>query len=48
MTALSSEQRARHHELAVLQQSFLAAVRELADGYEFEFAWSSDIYDALA
>src|SRR6476661_4769239 len=48
MTALSSEQRARHHELAVLLQSLLAAIRELPDGYDFEFAWSSDIYDALA
>jgi hypothetical protein len=48
MTALSSEQRARHHELAVLLQSSLVAMRELPDGYDFEFAWSSDIYDALA
>lgn len=48
MTALSGEQRARHHELAVLLQSSLRAIHELADGYEFEFAWGSDIYDALA
>ena len=47
MTALSSEQRARHHELAVLLQSLLAAVRELPDGYEFEFAWSPETYDVL-
>jgi hypothetical protein len=47
MTALSSEQRARHHELAAVLQSSLAAVRELADGYEFEFPWSLDTYNAL-
>jgi hypothetical protein len=48
MTALSGEQRVRHHELAVLLQSSLVAVRELPDGYDFEFAWYSDTYDALA
>jgi hypothetical protein len=48
MTALSSEQRARHHELAVLLQSLLAAVRELPDGYEFEFPWRTETYAALA
>src|SRR5690242_2979006 len=48
MTALSSEQRARHHDLAVLLQSSLAAVWELADGYEFEFPKNPDTYEALA
>jgi hypothetical protein len=48
MTALSSEQRTRHHELAALLQSPLADIRELPDGYDFEFAWSCDTYDALA
>ncbi|HSK42790.1 MAG TPA: hypothetical protein VLA83_02765 [Candidatus Binatia bacterium] len=48
MTALSSEKRARHHELAALLQSSLTAIRELADGFEFEFPWSPDAYDALA
>lgn len=48
MTALSSEKKARHHELTLLLQSLLAAVRELADGYEFEFAWKPDTYNALA
>jgi hypothetical protein len=48
MTALSSEQRARHHELAVLLQSSLRAIHELADGYDFEFAWKPETYDALA
>jgi hypothetical protein len=48
MTALSSEQRERHYELAVLLQSLLAAVRELPDGYEFEFALSPQTYDVLA
>jgi hypothetical protein len=47
MTALSSEQRARHHELAVLLQSSLAAVHELPDGYDFEFPWSPADYEAL-
>lgn len=47
MTALSSEQRVRHHELAALLWSSLVAVRELADGYEFEFPWSSKAYDVL-
>jgi len=48
MTALSGEQRARHHELAVLLQSSLAVIHELADGYDFEFAWKPDTYNALA
>jgi hypothetical protein len=48
MTALSSEQSARHHELAALLQSSLAAIRELPDGYDFEFPWSPDTYKALA
>ena len=48
MTALSSEQRARHHELAALLQSSLEAVHELPDGYDFEFPWSPDAYVALA
>jgi hypothetical protein len=47
MTALSNEQRARHHELAVLLQSSLEAVHELPDGFDFEFLWSLDTYDAL-
>ena len=48
MTALSSEQRARHHELAALLQSSLTAIRELPDGYDFEFPWSPATYGALA
>jgi hypothetical protein len=48
MTALSSDQRSRHHELAVLLQASLVAVCELHNGYDFEFAWSLDTYDALA
>jgi len=48
MTALSSEQRTRHNELAVLLQSLLVAILELADGYEFEFPWSPGTYSALA
>ena len=47
MTALTSEQRTRHHELAVLLQASLVAVRELPDGYDFEFAWSAATYNAV-
>jgi hypothetical protein len=48
MTALSNKQRARHHELAALLQTSLAAIRELPDGYNFEFPWSRDTYSTLA
>jgi hypothetical protein len=48
MTALSNEQRTRHHELALLLQSSLVAVRELPDGFDFEFPWRLDTFDALA
>jgi hypothetical protein len=47
MTALSSEQRVRHRELAALLQSSLAAVRELPNGYDFEFPWETATYAAL-
>jgi hypothetical protein len=48
MTALSSEQRAHHHELAALLQAALSGIRELPDGYDFEFPWSLDTYVTLA
>lgn len=48
MTALSTEQRTRHYELAKLLQSSLADICELPDGYDFEFAWSPAAYNALA
>lgn len=48
MTALSGEQRTRHHELAVSLQSSLVAIREVPDGYDFEFPFSPNTYDALA
>jgi hypothetical protein len=48
MTALTGEQRARHHELAALLQASLSGIRELLDGYGFEFSWSLDIYATLA
>jgi hypothetical protein len=48
MSALSGDQRARHLELAVLLQSSLAAIRELADGYDFEFLWKTEAYAAAA
>lgn len=47
MTALSSEQRSRHHELGDILRSALSAVRELPDGYEFEFPLQPATYDAL-
>jgi len=37
MTALTSDQRARHHELAVLLKSSLAIIHEVPNGYDFEF-----------
>jgi hypothetical protein len=48
MTALTSDQRTRHSELAGLLQASLAVIRELPDGYEFEFSWRLDTYAALA
>jgi len=48
ITALSSEQRARHHELAAVLKSLVATIRELPNGYEFEFPWNPDTYKALA
>ena len=47
MTALSSEQRSRHQELGDFLRSALRAVRELPDGYEFEFPFEPATYDAL-
>jgi hypothetical protein len=48
MTALTSEQRARHYELAALLQAALSGIRELPDGYDIKFSWSFDIDAALA
>jgi hypothetical protein len=47
MAALSSEQRARHRELGEALRSRLAAIRELADGFEFEFPLETNSYSAL-
>jgi hypothetical protein len=47
MTALSTMQRARHQELGNLLRSVLREVRELSDGYEFEFSLNSPTYSAL-
>jgi hypothetical protein len=47
MTALSSQQRARHGELGIQLLSLLSEVRELPDGYEFEFPLSTATYAAL-
>ena len=47
MNALSPEQRACHAELATRLRSALHSVRELADGYEFEFPFSSTTYEVL-
>ena len=48
MTALTGDQRARHHDLTTLLQSSLAAIRELPNGYDFEFPWETATYAALA
>jgi hypothetical protein len=48
MTALSSEQRSRHQELVASLQTRLRAIREISDGYDFEFPFEPAIYDALA
>jgi hypothetical protein len=47
MSALSPKQRARHRDLGELLRSALITVRELANGYEFEFPLNSASYDAL-
>jgi hypothetical protein len=48
MTALTSEQRARHQELVALLQFSLTSIRELPNGYDFEFPWETALYAALA
>lgn len=48
MSALSSEQRSRYQELAKILQALLRGIRELSDGYEFEFPLHSETQDALA
>lgn len=47
MHALSREERARHSELSGILRSALLAVRELPDGYEFEFPLLPANYRAL-
>ncbi len=47
MNALSREERLRHSELGGLLRAALLAVRELPDGYEFEFPMTPAAYDAL-
>jgi hypothetical protein len=47
MTALSREQRLRHSELGTLLRAALSAVRELVDGYEFEFPMTPANYRAV-
>jgi len=48
MSALSSEQRSRYRELGELLRLALCAIRELTDGYEFEFVPAHGNYQALA
>jgi hypothetical protein len=48
MTALTGDQRARHHELAFVLKSSLAIIHELPNGYDFEFSWEPATYAALA
>jgi len=47
MTALSSEQRLLHHELATSLLTRLRAIREISDGYDFEFPFEPEIYETL-
>jgi hypothetical protein len=47
MNALSREERSRHSDLGRLLRSTLLAVRELPDGYEFEFPQLPANYRAL-
>ena len=47
MNALSREERLRHNELGGILRSALLAVRELPDGYEFEFPLRPANYRAL-
>lgn len=48
MNALSREARARHSELGRVLRSALAGVRELTNGYEFEFSPLPANHRALA
>jgi hypothetical protein len=47
MNALSRDERLRHHELGAVLRATLLAVRELANGYEFEFPLLPANYRAL-
>jgi len=47
MNALSAEQRTQHSRLAALLRVALIAARELTDGYEFEFPFDAQTYEAL-
>lgn len=48
MDALSPDQRVSHREFGGQLLSALKAVRELQDGYEFEFPLNVETYQALA
>jgi hypothetical protein len=48
MSALSPGQRSLHRDLIEQLQSALVTVRELPDGYEFEFPLNLGNYDALS
>jgi hypothetical protein len=48
MTALSSEDRLRHRQLADFLLSMLQAIREIPDGYNFVFLFDQATYDALS
>jgi len=48
MNALSAAQRARHQELGKQLRPTLTAVRELRDGFEFEFPFALPTYEALS
>jgi hypothetical protein len=48
MSALTPEQRSRHSQLAMRLQSMLRSVRDLPDGFEFEFPFDSATYEVLS
>lgn len=47
MNALTPEQRSMHRDLGEQLRSALVRIRELANGYEFEFPLNPATYDAL-
>jgi len=47
-TALTADQRKRQQEIGKVLRSSVLGVQELADGYEFEWQFNPETYNALA